>query len=491
MNEQITPKQTSLKVNFIFNFINQLFILLTPLIITPYLSRMLLADGVGKQSFTTSIAGYFVLFTMLGIDIYGQKEIAKLRDNPQKASKLFRELFLTKAITSGVGILGFAIFIFTQLESPYLNLYLIHLVTIAAAMFDINWFYQGREEFKYLSIRGILIKLIGIIGTFIFVKGPGDVWIAILMISGPILILNILLWLGLPKRLVKVNNDEKIDFKRHFKELAIYFIPTISIQLYVYLDKTMILLITKSESDVGLYEQAEKIIKLGISVVGSFNLIMRSRLSYVKENNDLEAAKNYITKSAILILLLSIPMIFGYIIVAHNFVGWFLGTGFEFVEQLMYLFTPLILIMAVNGLFGNQYMIPFGLRKQMNIVFISAAILNAVLNIIAINLWGINGAVIVTLITEFFVAFIFAWYARKSVDFKKILKYLLKYTIVAGIMFGVLLLINPFLPGTILKTVLQIAIGITIYMVILLVIRDDFLMTNLKDVLNKIRKRGV
>jgi len=90
----------SVKKNFAYNFIYQVLIMILPLITAPYLSRVLRADGMGTYSYTYSIAYYFTLFGMLGLNNYGNRSIARIRNDKEKLSKTFWEIYGMQVITS-------------------------------------------------------------------------------------------------------------------------------------------------------------------------------------------------------------------------------------------------------------------------------------------------------------------------------------------------------------------------------------------------------
>ena len=134
----------SLKKNYLYNLIYQILSLLTPLITTPYLSRVLGANGIGTVSYIESIVSYFALFAVLGINLYGQREISYCRDNLSKRSLVFWETKILQTISGVVVLLGFVIFALFQ-ENKIL--FLIFSFNIIAVLFDVVWFLQGMEEF--------------------------------------------------------------------------------------------------------------------------------------------------------------------------------------------------------------------------------------------------------------------------------------------------------------------------------------------------------
>ena len=136
----------SITKNYLYNLTYQILILILPLITTPYLSRVLGANGTGIYSYTYTIVNYFVLFGSLGVSLYGQREIAYAQQKKQKRKQVFIELVLFRFITISIAtIIYFMFFIKSGVYSKY---YKILLFEILACAFDISWFFQGLEEFK-------------------------------------------------------------------------------------------------------------------------------------------------------------------------------------------------------------------------------------------------------------------------------------------------------------------------------------------------------
>ena len=162
-----------------YNLIYQILILILPLVTTPYLSRVLGPEGVGIYGYTYSIVTYFVLFGSLGIALYGQREIAYVQNDVSKRKKVFLELVIFRFITLIVAVLIYCL-VFVR-GQKYHQYYLILLIELIAAGFDISWFFQGIEEFKKTVFRNVLVRIVSVSLVFIIVKTSGDLWKYILI----------------------------------------------------------------------------------------------------------------------------------------------------------------------------------------------------------------------------------------------------------------------------------------------------------------------
>lgn len=266
----------SITKNYLYNLFYQILIIIVPLFTTPYLSRVLGAEAIGIYSYTLSIATYFILFGSLGVAMYGQREIAYVQDDKEKRSKIFFEIVIMRFITLGISLLLFYFSFCTQ--GDYRVYYKILILEIVANSLDISWFFQGLEEFKKTVIRNTVVKLVSIICIFTFVKSANDLSKYFLIYVLSTLIGNISMWMYLPKYLKKIRRKE-LKILKHVKPTAVLFIPQLATQAYTVLDKTMIGAMVADKSEVGFYEQAQKMVKLLLTIATSLGTVMVPRMA--------------------------------------------------------------------------------------------------------------------------------------------------------------------------------------------------------------------
>lgn len=269
----------SITKNYIYNLIYQILILILPLVTTPYVSRILGAENLGVYSYTISITTFFILFGALGIGLYGQRQIAYQQDDKTKYSITFWEITFLKCITLGISLVAFY-FTFVIGKNDYNIYYKILIFEIIGNMLDITWFFTGLEEFKKTVSRNTIVKSISVISIFIFVKTKSDLYKYFVIYVISVLLGNISLWLYLPKYIKKID-FRKIKLARHIKPVIGLFIPQVAIQLYTILDKAMIGTIISDKSEVGYYEQSQKIVKLLLTIITSIGTVMLPRIANI------------------------------------------------------------------------------------------------------------------------------------------------------------------------------------------------------------------
>lgn len=477
--------QKSIKKNYIFNLTYQILLLLTPLITTPYLSRVLGADGVGTISFSESIVSYFTLFATLGITTFGQREISYVQDDEEKRTQVFWETKMLQAITSACVLSVYIVFSFFQQNRI---LYLILSLNILAVLVDSVWLFQGMEEFGKIVLRNIICKVLSIAYIFLTVKTKDDVIKYVLGIALFALISNLSLWVYIPKFVRKPNWNGIRPF-RNIKMVISLFIPTIAVHIYTVLDKTMIGVITQDSFENGYYEQAIKISKLIMTMVTSLGTVMIPRIGYHFGRGEMEKVNYFMYRGYRFVWFLGIPLCFGLLGTASNFVPWFFGDGFDNVVPLLGILGFLIIAIGINNVTGMQYLIPTKRQNLFTMTVLIGAGVNFVMNMILINFFQSIGAAIASVTAETVIALVQLWLVRKEFSVKKVFLSSWHYLIAGGLMLLLLKCMDRSLSSSIVHTILMVVSGAAVYLITLLAFRDDFLLDNAKIVLKKIMSR--
>lgn len=475
----------SLKKNYLFNTAYQILTLITPLITTPYVSRILGADGIGVYSFSDSITSYFVLVATMGISVYGQREISYFQSDREKRSEVFWNTKILEFITSGITLIIFYIY---AIFSDNSIIFLVLSMNILAVMFDVTWLFQGVEEFGIIALRNTIFKFLNIAFIFVFVKQKSDLIIYIAGISGFALISNISLWTKLSKY-VNFPKKKNINHFKNFGEVFSLFIPTIAIQIYTVLDKTMIGIITKDSFQNGYYEQAIKISRMTLMLVTSLGTVMIPRIGHHYSLGENDLVEKLMYRSYNFVWFLGIPLCFGLMGIANNFVPWFFGDGYGTVVTLLRILSCLILAIGISNVTGMQYLIPTGRQSIFTKTVLIGAAVNVVMNIILIPIIQANGAAVASIVAETVIAVIQLVSVRKEIKVLKILKLLPKYLFSGVVMLISLLWIDQYLNKNMISTILMIMFGAVIYFVVLGILKDKFLIENVKLILNKINQR--
>lgn len=429
--------------NYLLNVIYRVSTLFFPFITIPYLSRILGKKGIGIYAFTNSIIQYFFLIAVLGIELYGTRTIAYVRDDKINRSKTFWSIYLMKIITSLVSLSSFFLFLFI-VNPQYYFIYLIQSINLLAAMIDISWFFMGLENFKKIVFRDLIIKIVGICLYFIFIHSDRDLWKYTLIVSGTNFIRLLSLWFYMPQYLVKVKIKSH-DIIKHIIPNLKLFIPQLASQLYQIFDKTMIgILIDKSE--VGIYEMGQRIIKMSYGLITSLGLVMLPRISNIFTHGNMDKIKNYAVKAFSFVNFLAFALTFGFIGISYNFVPWFFGQQFLGTINIIISSSPIIIFVSWTTVLGSQVALPLKREKQYTIAILVGTITNIILNLVFIPFFAGIGASIASVIAKLLVAIELFYFIRDVLPIKKMFKELWKYLIS-----GIIMLLLIIVVGIILK----------------------------------------
>lgn len=475
----------SIAKNFLYNIIYQVTLLVVPIITMPYVSRVLGSNGVGVYAFTNSIVQWFLLFGILGVSLYGQREIAYVRDNEFERNKVFWNIFLGKLITICISIMLYLFFIFF-IGKTYYIIYIIQVIYLISAALDISWFFMGIEDFKKTVTRSMIVKLLSVILLFIFVKTKMDLWKYTVILSCSELFGQMILWISINKyvgRLYLNMSEIKMNIYKSFK----IFIPQIAIQVYVILDKTMIGIFS-DPSEVGYYDMAQKVIRICLAVVTSLGTVMLPRMSNEFINGDFDKLKQHIIKSFRFATYLATPIMFGLIGVSNKFVPWFFGNEFIKTSYFILAISPVLIFIGWNNVIGIQVMLPMGKEKQFTVAVTAGAILNFIMNLILIPRYYGLGASIDSVLAELLILLIEIYYMKEFLPLKKMFQHTLKYWISSIFMFIIVIIIGKYikLSHDYYYTVLQIIVGGIVYISAMILFKCEFTML----IINRVKNIG-
>ena len=470
--------------NYIYNSLYQVLILITPLITTPYVSRVLGVTGIGVYNYTRSIATYFVLVGAVGTTLYGQREIAYVQNEPSKYSKLFWEITLFRFVM--VSICTVIYLVCFGRNTEYGIIYQALALEVFATAFYISWFFMGMENFRLTVIRNTIIKLIGTALVFIFVKSSDDVLVYTLCLTVPIFVGNVSLWFSLPKYLVKTRIEIR-DIFRRIGPIIILFLPQIATEVYTVLDKTMLGQLATNIDEVGFYTQSEKIVKLVLSILTSLGTVMLPAMSFAFAQGRFKEIVYSIQKAFNFVFLLGFALLFGLDAVATNFVPFFFGQGYEPVINLIRVISPIFILIGMSNVIGRQYLLPTQRQTLFTVSVVLGSVVNVILNFLLIGKYNAIGASVATVIAEFSVTAIQCWFVRKQLPLKNIFLSAIKYLVLGAIMGVAVYYVGKVLETGVLGLLIQIIAGIIIYLGGLLITKDKLLLEGIEILIKRVK----
>ena len=440
--------------NYLYNLSYQILTIILPIITVPYVTRIFTSEALGNYVFYNSIVSYFSLFAMLGIGVYGTKQIAAASD----VSSTFWNIYAIQLIAS---ILAMAVYIIAIFSIPQMGgiIPLIVGITLFAKMIDISWLFSGKEDFKKITIRNTVVRIIGVISIFTFVKSSDDLYLYVFLIVIFDFLGQFVMWVPAKKFIKRPSFNTKI-MKRNLHPIALLFLPQVAISLYVVLDRTLLGLLG-SYSDVGIYEQGQKLISILLKVVSSLGVVMLPRVANLLSERRDKEAQNMVKFSFILYNLIIFPMIFGLIAVNEVFVKLFLGKNFQDVKYVLYVIVFNIMFVGWTNILGYQVLVVRNKNKEFMLSTTIPAFVSVAINIAVIPFFGYIGASITSVVVEILV-FAIQWYYSRNIINKNLLfnKDLAKIICSSLVMFGAVMLCKKILGlGGIIGLIIYLAVG--------------------------------
>lgn len=473
----------SIKKNFFYQSLYEILLLSLPLLTSPYISRVLGAQNLGIYSLSYAVAYYFQLCCMLGIKYHGTRIIAAVKNNQEELNKRFSELLVLHLFVSLITNLLYILYVVLIVKNDKL-ISLIQLLNVFSSLLDISWFYFGIEKFKVTSLTNSLIKIISVIFIFLFVKTGNDLWKYTLIISLSFVASQLVMWLYLKKytSFVKVN---KRNILEHLKPMLILFFPIVAVSLFRYMDK-IVLGFFSTRYQIGLYENADKIIMIPSTIIISFSTVMLPRITNLNSNGQNNKALLYTKLSFKYLLLLSIGMAFGLAAVSDIFSVVFWGDEFVKTGKLIEILSFSIPFTAYSNILRTQYLMPKKKDKTYFIAIMVGAIVNIFLNLIFVRKYEAYGVAFATLISEIFVCVLQILMTRKEFKQNEHIKSFLPFYLSGFIMFFILKLVCKNMTFSIINLILKILFGFLIYFIvsslILIIQKDEFIIRKLRGV---------
>lgn len=407
----------SIKRNFLYNILLNISSVIFPLITAPYVSRVLEPDGVGLNNFASTYAGYFALVAVLGIPTYGVREVAKNKLDKSALTELVSQLMsiavLTTLCVSIVYIL--TLLLIGQLSENFI-IFLLAGFVMYLSPFKINWYYQGIEEFGFITFRSLVIKTLSIIAMFIFVREKDDLIIYIILgvlggVAG-----DIWNYTKMYKAGIKPHFTLK-GLKQHISPLFILFASSIAVSIYTVLDTIMLGFIADYK-EVGFYSSAMHMSKVLLSAITSLSIVAVPRVSSYVKNKEYEKINDLMNKSFSVVSFLAFPAAIGMACLSPFFVPLFFGERFLGAVFPLMILSMLIIAIGLNNLTGVQVLIGMGLDKLFLYSVLTGTISNFVLNMVLIPLYGAVGASISSIFAETLILGVTSFYVYKYTPVK-------------------------------------------------------------------------
>lgn len=460
--------EKSITKNALFNILYKVLNVLFPLVTTIYISRILCPAGVGKVAFAQNVCSYFTVVAALGLPTYGIREIARHRNDRNKVDELFSDFFWINIISTSLCVTVYLMSVVFFFKSDTL-LFLACGLSLFFNYLNIDWLYQGLEEYVYIAIRSSIVKCLSLIAVFVFVRTSNDYIIYALIISLALGINNIYnIFYARRFARIKVSG---LHFKKHLKPLLILLSSSLAIQLYSMVDTTM-LGAMYNDSIVGFYSNAQKTVNLALTVVSAISAVFFPRLSfYFKSNRD--KFNRCVSSACKIVIYIALPSSLGIFLVSDDLVEVLFGSSFAPSISIIRILSVLLFVKSIGDVLAYQVMIATGHEKWCFYAYAIAAFVNIVLNFVLIPVLQANGAALASVVAELTVNVPLILLSIRMVRINLNNKYIFSCMISIVFMFIVVLFLKFITSNPFVSLILSVLFGIFIYYISTLIFRNE------------------
>lgn len=475
-------KKKSIARNYIYNLSLTMLNMLFPLITAPYISRVLGADNLGKFNFANAVATWFMIIAAFGIPTYGIREIARVREDKAKLSKVFSELITVQLIFTIIAEILYITLVLSNLRMRNeVNIFLITGVSLFLNILSIDWFYQGIEEYGYITLRSLILKLISLVLIFLLISKKDDYLIYAAINVFALSFGNILNYFN-SRKFAEIKLT-KINIMNHIKKLKVFFLSALIISIYTQLDQ-VILGFFSSPSSLAFYSRSKQITSIGLSLTLALSTVLIPRISYLYENNKAEY-KAMLDKSINYNYIIALPCVVGIFSLSKE-IMWLFG-GNEFIQGSLTLaiISLTIVVISLGTWQFNQIFVPSGREKDGVKIQVIMAIISVLLNLVLIPRFNHDGAAVSLLLTETIGTFAGFLYIRKTVKINYFTISLLKYIISSICMLIFILICKKAIDNSTTVLFISIIFSPVIYGILLVLFKDNTIMDIIKSIRNK------
>ncbi|MFC5772413.1 oligosaccharide flippase family protein [Ectobacillus antri] len=381
-----------------------------PFLTIPYIARVLGIEQNGIYSYTLTIVNLFAVFFCFGFAVHGVNTIAQSKKNLQKINYL--EIQVLQISFLFLGILIFLFFVTVYPVKVNKAILILQGLILLVNFFDNSWYYQGIGDFKKIVTRNVIVKLVGTLSVFVFVKDPKDLWLYITLVNGSQLLGNILLF---HKTLHLFKYFKLIQIKRlvsHVKVSFFLFLPNISVLIFSSFDK-ILLGSSGNITDLANYQQVQRIIAFAYSLLMIPSPVMIQKIASLRSVSQNKEADSVVRFGLNMYIILGSFFIFGVVLCSKEFIYLFLGAEYHGAINLFIIMSPILIIKTVGGVIGGWYLVPLGRNVLHSIPLLVGTCVSVSLNILITPLLGVNASAVILVLTELTVVIIQFLYSRQ------------------------------------------------------------------------------
>ncbi len=400
--------QPSIKKNFAYKSVLTLSTYLINFITFPYVARVLGVERFGLVNFVDNTVNYFLLFATMGVGLLGVREIAAVKEDKKRRDQVYSSMLALNLLFTLVSL---GIYLLCVVTVPklcqYDELFYIGTAKVLFTVFLVEWFFTGVENFRYITLRSILIKVLYIISVFLFVRDTSDYRLYFILTVG-VVVLNALINQLYIREFVRVrwNNIQLFKYLKQNVTLGIYTLMT---SMYLTFN-VMYLGLVSNNTEVGYYTTAFKLYSVVLGFFTAFTNVMLPRMSSLLANGEKDRFQELVNRSFSVMSTCCIPLILCSMIMAPQIVYILSGPGYEGAILPMRIIMPAAFAVGVAQVLAIQVLMPMKKDKVLLVASIIGAVVSLLINLLVVPYIESVGSAVVLLCSEAVVTGAYLWY---------------------------------------------------------------------------------
>ena len=376
--------------------------LLVPLLVVPYLARVLRPEGWAPVLVAQSLAAWLILLMEFGFDLSATRAVAQTRTIPESVPDVVWGVQSAKLLLVPVTCAACALALLalpTLRAEPWL---LGSTLTYALLRgFSPFWYFQGQERLRRAAAVEAATKALAALGCFVLVHAPGDGWRVIALQAG---------FAGLSLAILTTWMSREIPLRRPSMALARDALAK-SVRLFafrasagMYTQANALILTTlASASTVAFFGGAERIVRSAVNLLQPITQALFPRMSFLT-SADPSAARRAVVRSLAGVGALGGLLGLAAALGAPVLIRVLLGPGYDAAIPVVRALSPLPFLVGVGTVLGLYWAIPFGYERAFLIVVLLAGLANLGLALLLVPRFGALGMATAVVLAEGLVA---------------------------------------------------------------------------------------
>lgn len=486
-------KTKSIRINAIFKIALNILNIIIPLVVSPYIIAILKRESYDLYTNANAQMQLFMTLGSFGIFSYGVREISKVHNEKEKVKSIFSSLFIIGFVTNIFFTLAYLIFaFFFSKDSSELHLYMILTIQLMGNIINVEWMNEAHENFKFITIKTLIIRLLYVLLVFLLIKGNDDILIYTILLSGTYTVGNIISFVYVIKK-TKIK-FRKLEIKKHIKSVLLVFLISNIAILYSQTDKIMLGLL-HSNASVTRYNLANYIMMSLYNLVISFVVVTIPRLTKFIKDKKIDEYEKLYNKAIQVFLLFMIPITIGVVAISEELIIVYGSGKYNDVISSLTLFAITIFVSSFSYLQGEGVIYISNKENKLVKINLLGGIINISFNFILVflKMFNANMAIITLLFSNLVVVIIERIYIKRNLKYN--LQYFSKktflYLIFALTFFPIHMLISIFNVGSFINLLLTMLFSTIVYFGLLIIIKEEEalnLIKIIKRIFNKFLK---